>query len=380
MTRSTIRISLLGLALLGCVGQMACSARVSRAPLPPNNANAIAPYHPRAGREVPVIAVIGSNRGTELSDFLVPYGILARDPALEVQAVSVEEGVLATFTDLGEPGPRLRLETTISAFDKHFPAGADYVVVPAQASSPALLSWLKKQVALGATLVSVCNGALAVADTGLFAGRSATAHWSTEGERNTRFPTIHWTRDKRYMADGPWVSTTGVSAAVPATLALVEAIHGRAQASPLAANLGVAHWSPAHDTGAFSPKLPGNAWPLAKVIYINRWVHRRDAVRVPVSDGVDEISLALTIDAYSSTGRSRAYVAIDGNDTVRTLHGLTLLRDDPIIGSAYMTVVLPVEHPATALDQALDGIMRRYGRATANGVALVFEYPRHKQP
>jgi hypothetical protein len=31
--------------------------------------------------------------------------------------------------------------------------------------------------------------------------------------------------------------------------------------------------------------------------------------------------------------------------------------------------------PVMALDAALDGIMHRYGRSTAKGVALAFEYP-----
>lgn len=369
--------SLLAAAFLGMA---ACSTSPLHRPAPAPAITGIPPWHARALHLRPLIAIVANNQATELSDLLVPYGILSRDDAIEVNAVSMKDGTVATFTDMGAPGPLLRLPATIVGFDASHPEGADFVIVPAQASSPALLTWLRQQAAKGATLVSICNGGLIVAETGLFDGRAATAHWSTEEKREARYPAIHWTRDRRYIADGPWISTTGVSAAIPASLALIEAIHGRAQAQRIADDLGVRDWSPRHDTNAYMPHLMGSAWPLAKVSYTNRWFHHTDAFAVRANAGVDEVSLALTLDAYASTGRSRTFVDTSNAEPVMTRHGLIVLPDRPPSDHTLAVLTPASAQSADALDTALRGIMKRYGRSTARGVALVFEYPQHDDP
>ncbi|MDQ7995224.1 MAG: DJ-1/PfpI family protein [Luteibacter sp.] len=362
------------------LGIAACSTPPRHRPAPVQVTAGIPPWHGRALHRRPLIAIVANNQATELSDLLVPYGILSRDDAIELNALSMTGGAVATFTDMGAPGPLLRLPATTAAFDASHPEGADFVVVPAQASSPALLTWLQQQAAKGATLVSICNGGLIVAETGLFDGRAATAHWSTEEKRKARYPAIHWTRDRRYIADGPWISTTGVSAAIPASLALIEAMHGRAQAQRIADDLGVRDWSPRHDTHAYMPHLRGSAWPLAKVSYTNRWFHHPDTFAVRAESGVDEVSLALTLDAYASTGRSRTFVATGDAEPVTTRHGLVVLPDRPPLDPALAILTPAPAQPAGALDTALRGIMKRYGRSTAKGVALVFEYPQHEDP
>lgn len=341
----------------------------------------IAPYQARLDRSRPIIAVIGDNRGTELSDFMVPYGILSQADIADVVAVSTQSGPIATFTDLGHPAFRIAGQTTISDFDKTYPDGADYVIVPAQNDTPELLHWLVSQAGKGAVLVSICNGGMIVAETGIMNGRHATAHWSTEAHRIKQMGTVHWVKNARYVSDGNWVSSAGVSAAIPVSIALVEAIAGHARAAALAGRLGVTDWSAKHDSDAFHLHLGVNAVPLAKVIYTNHWLHADDAIGVPAQPEMDEVALALTVDAYSSTGRSRAFLVGPSDAPLRTRHGLEVLPDR-VVGASGMpnhTVMLPSAMPsAKTLVSALDGIAQRYGRATAYGVALVFEYPGFK--
>lgn len=342
-------------------------------------AAAIPPYRPRAGNARPVVAVVGENGGVEVSDFLVPFSILSRAGTMDVLAVTTETGSLSTFTDLGSAGFRIATNTTIAEFDARYPEGADYIIVPAQASTPRLIAWLGAQSRQGATLVTICNGALVAAQTGLFNGRRATAHWSTESRRAQKFPDIRWTPNRRYIADGNWISTAGVSAAIPASIALVEAISGRGKAQDVAMAIGVSEWSPHHDSDAFRPRRIGTAWPLAKVVYSNRWLHDRDEIEVLGVNGMDEATLALTVDAYSTTGRSQAYVVSDTGEPFVTRHGLVILPDRKRVAGSAIPLVSPAYNtPVTALDGALDGIVQRYGRATAKGVALAFEYPDHQ--
>jgi transcriptional regulator GlxA family with amidase domain len=85
---------------------------------------------------------------------------------------------------------------TIDAFDVAEPLGDDYVVVPAFTEEglkdPALLAWQRAQSGKGATVVSICDGALAVANAGLFDGHRATGHWATDERRRAEHPAARW--------------------------------------------------------------------------------------------------------------------------------------------------------------------------------------------
>lgn len=361
-----------------------CAAPSSKAARPTEVASSAATtqesvipsYRARPGRARAVIAVVGENTGVEVSDFLVPFAILSRAGTLDVTAVTLDAGPLSTFTDLGQPGFSIATDTTVAQFDAIHPEGADYIVVPAQAATPRLIAWLKRQSHQGATIVTICNGALVAAQMGTFDGRRATAHWSTGAARAKRYPAIRWTPNQRYTADGNWISTAGVSAAIPASIALVEATSGRERAQQVAKAVGAVGWSAQHDSDAFSPRLGTTAVPLAKVLYTNRWLHGRDQIDVMGEPGMDEGTLALTVDAYSTTGRSRAYLVSATGEPFVTRHGLRILPDrqrgtDSTAPSVFAGELTPV----MALDAALDGIMQRYGPATAKGVALAFEYP-----
>ncbi|USI73523.1 DJ-1/PfpI family protein [Sphingomonas morindae] len=363
--------------LVGC-GSLGAAPPSATSPVQQENAVAGPPtekidaYHARFGREHPVIAVIGVNSGTELTDYVIPYGVLRQAGVGEVLAVATRPGPMTM-----RPALRIQPQATIAEFDDRFPDGADYVVVPAvvDRTDPALLQWIKAQAAKGSTLVSICDGALVLAGGGLLNGHRATAHWATEGYRRKTYPQVRWVSDRRYVADGKLVSSAGISAAIPTSLALVEAIAGRERAAAVAAEMGAGEWSPIHDSQRFHPKLGRNLSAFATTQYLNGWFHHPQSVGIPVANRVDEVSLALTADAYTRSGRARAYAVSTSQAPVQSLHGLTLLPERFSVGALDRTVTVPGGKPAMALDGALSGIVRLYGRQTAFGVALDFEYP-----
>jgi putative intracellular protease/amidase len=369
-------------AFLAVIGFVIAPAIVSAAPDQVNSAgdSHIAPYHARFGRTRPVIAVVGENTGTELTDFVIPYGILAQSGAAEVITVATRPGMIKM-----RPALQIQPDTTIEEFDARFPDGADFVIVPAvvKSSDPVLLSWVAAQGAKGGTMVSICDGALVVAGSGLMNGHRATAHWATLGHRRDKFPQVQWVENLRYVADdGRIVSTVGVSAAIPASLALVEAIAGHEAALALAKDVGIAEWGTQHDSKAFRPRLGRNLSAFVKVTFTNGWFHANRSFGVPVQPGVDEIALALTADAYSRTGRSSAYSLADSSAPLRTRHGLTLVPDRVVGDPAPAGRILPAfdDTPSALwLDKALAGISALYGKTTAYGVAINFEYPGFKK-
>jgi hypothetical protein len=80
----------------------------------------------------------------------------------------------------------------------------------------------------------------------------------------------------------------------------VEAIAGRLKAEQLARSLEVTNWDARHRSSAFQL-----TWEHQKTFLRNSlsfWRH--ETIGVPVSEGVDEIVLALTADAYSRAALS----------------------------------------------------------------------------
>jgi hypothetical protein len=208
-------------------------------------------------------------------------------------------------------------------------------------------------------------------------GRRATAHWASEKNRRRLFPAVKWIDDIRYVADDKIISTAGISAALPTSIALVEAIAGRERAASLAGELGVSDWSAAHNTAPFRPRFGVNLRALIAVTYTNGWFCSTEMIGLPIADGVDEIALAITADGYSRTGRSMLHALSASSAPVRSRGGLLIVpdvrtetlridRELPALGS------LP---SAEAFVKSIDGIQRLYGRNTAYGVALNFEYP-----
>jgi transcriptional regulator GlxA family with amidase domain len=184
------------------------------------------------------------------------------------------------------------------------------------------------------------------------------------------------------VADRNWVSSAGVSASIPVSIALVEAIAGTQHAGRLARDLAIDDWSARHDSDAFQPRLGSNLIALATTVYLNGWLHKRERIGVPVAASVDEVALALTVDAYSSTRRSQAFLVADSKAPLRTQHGLLVIPESTSDEVNRFERVLPPigDTPsASALDKALTGIGRLYGRGTAFGVALLLEYPGFRQ-
>lgn len=356
----------------GCAAQPAPSGQDVEAPARPvHQTSAIPAYQAAHGRERPVVAVVAHHKGAEVTDFVVPHGILATSGVAEVVAVSTAEGAIEMF-----PALTIEPDATTKQFDRDYPAGADYVIVPAvhHPSDPDLTKWIRDQSAAGATIVGVCDGVLVLAKAGLLDGRRATGHWFSVGGLERDHPDTEWVRDRRYVADGNVITTTGVAASVPVSLALVEAIGGSRRAAEVARSWGVDDWGPAHDSDAYGLAAGHVVTWLGNTIAF--W--RNDTYEVPIADGVDEVTLSLFADAWSRTYRSRMKTVASGDGPIRTRGGLRILPDRVADGLAETDRVpdglAPLE-PLSTLDGTLDAIAGAYGRRTAAFVALQLEYP-----
>lgn len=320
----------------------------------------------KAGRAHPLIAIAADNAGTETTDLIIPYGVFKGAEVGDVVIASTGAGVVNLM-----PALKIKPDLTMSEFDAANPQGADIVIVPAMHDdrNETVINWVRRQQGKGATIVSICEGAWLAARAGVFDGRAATTHWYAFDKIARMFPRSRWVHDQRYVFDRNAMSTTGITASIPASLALVEAIAGRRQAQAAAARLGVEDWNAAYDSAPFR-LTAGRRWVFSRNV-LAFWGH--ETIRMSVADGFDEIALALTADAWSRTYRSQAIVA-QKQALIRSRHGLMLVPDGPQ-DTGFADVEIPQEASVKALDHALEEIAVRYGGSTADIVALQLEYP-----
>ncbi|OCZ77895.1 transcriptional regulator [Achromobacter xylosoxidans] len=325
----------------------------------------------------PVVAVIAHNANTELADFVVPYAVLKRAGGADVWALGLEPGPVRFF-----PALRARPDADIAAFDQRYPDGADYVIVPAvhDDDDPRLLAWVAGQARKGAVVIGICDGVWVLARAGLLEGREAVSHWYSRGALADGFPGVRWRQDRRYVADGNVVTTTGVSASIPVSLALVQALAGPSRAQSLARELGEGDWGGLHPGEGF--RLGPRHLYTAAANAVAFWRHETLVARL--APGADDLYLALAADAFARSYRTSIVGRTGDAGPVTLASGLVYLPDDGAdAGEASLPWLAekPVAEgePRAALARMLDLLQDRYGQATADFVALQLEYPRPKR-
>lgn len=304
----------------------------------------------------PLIVILADQRGTETTDLIAPYAVLAESGAVDVRilARSLEPVRLM-------PGRAwIRPQATYGALAQT----PDVVVVPFMmpADDPDREAWLREQARRGARIVSICAGAETLAHAGLLDGREATTHWYELKRLAKRYPNVHWRRDRRWIVDGPVTTTAGVTASIPASLALLRDLAGEPVMRATAARLNLAPPSQAHDGAAF--RIGRDAALAGLSSWANAW--RGEKIAVRIADGFDELAFATALDAWSRTNRSEAYPS----QSAVSRHGLAVIAP-PRPARAQRVIEARNGDPAAALQD----IAAAYGEATARYVALTLEHP-----
>ncbi|MCP4619152.1 MAG: transcriptional regulator [Bradyrhizobium sp.] len=321
-------------------------------------------------RQRPLVAIVGINESSETTDYLMPYGILKHADIADVMTLATQPGPMTLF-----PVLKVEPDATTAAFDARHPDGADYVIVPAMSrdDDPAVVQWISSQAAKGAIVIGICAGVKVVASTGLLDGKRATTHWYSLKEIAREHPTIRYVRDRRIVVDHGVATTTGISASMPMSLTLIEAIAGRDKAAAVARDIGLDTWDARHNSAAFTFSRPFALAAIGNTLAF--WKHEQFGIAL--APDIDEVSLALVADAWSRTYRSKAVTFAADGGALQTRHGLRILPEQ-VATNWPAGRLLPAigGRPAQALDEALNGIEARYGERTADFVAIQLEYSR----
>lgn len=222
----------------------------------------------------------------------------------------------------------------------------------------------------------MCAGAKVVAAAGLLEGRRATTHWYYVRDLLKLSPSTRYVADRRIVADGNVVTTTGITASMPMALTLIEAIAGRPKAETIARGLGLPGWDMRHASAAFRFTRPFATTVLLNSLSV--WKHENLGIRLVRN--MDEISLGLIADAWSRTYLSNAFTYADELAPVVTANGIRIVPDRRAAQIAIDRRVstFPDRRPVDALAGALDAITIRYGERTTDVVTMQLEYPRNR--
>ena len=120
----------------------------------------------------------------------------------------------------------------------------DIVVIPGGASSkleePAMLTWLLQPTEVTLT---VCTGVVPIAKAGVLDGKDITTYYGAIEHLQQMAPKVRVQHGRRFIDNGRFITTAGVSAGIDGALHLVARLYGRRVADQTARYMEY-HWTP----------------------------------------------------------------------------------------------------------------------------------------
>jgi putative intracellular protease/amidase len=131
----------------------------------------------------------------------------------------------------------------------------DVVLVPGgvgtrqEGANEVLLEWLRQRSAAAQFVTSVCTGSALLARAGLLEGRRATSNKAVFRWVSSIGTNVTWVPEARWVEDGRFFTSSGVSAGIDMTLAVIAKLEGREAADQIAQRMEYA-W---HDDASWDP-------------------------------------------------------------------------------------------------------------------------------
>jgi transcriptional regulator GlxA family with amidase domain len=239
----------------------------------------------------------------EIASAYVPRAYELRLTATEAGQVSSSSGVALQAEKLGR----------VAGIDTLIVVGGDGM--RGALMDARLSSFLRRAAPRVRRMVSVCSGALLLAQAGLLDGKRATTHWSRVPEMKRLFPHVHVDPDRIWVQDGRFWTSAGISAGIDLALALIGDDLGSKVARDVAAQLVVYAQRPGGQTQ--HSRLLELAGSRGRFAELNVWV--REHLQRPL--GVEVLAKQANM---SPRTFARAYAAETGLTPARAVERLRL--------------------------------------------------------
>jgi putative intracellular protease/amidase len=174
--------------------------------------------------------------GVQIIDFTGPFEVLGQ-AGYQVITVSANPSVKTNM------GMKVNPDFTFT----NCPEAGIFIIPGGDISntrrSPEIIQWIKQYSEKSDLVMSVCNGALILAETGLLNGLTATTYHNAIPELEKSFPNTKVVSDQRFVDNGKFITTAGLSSGIDGALHIVEKLKGKPKAQTVALNLEY-DWKP----------------------------------------------------------------------------------------------------------------------------------------
>ena len=133
-----------------------------------------------------------------------------------------------------------------------------------------ITEWILKRVNVTRRIGAVCTGIYGIAPTGLLDGREVTTHWRSAGDLGRRFPRLKIDHRKSLVRDGPYYTTTGLSAGINLSLAMIQEDYGPCVARSVEHELALRLTK--EDLEEFPSESPFDNHPIDRFSDLVAWV------------------------------------------------------------------------------------------------------------
>lgn len=154
-----------------------------------------------------------------------------------------------------------------------------------------LVDWLRRRARSAERVVSVCSGALLLAEAGLLDGRRATTHWALCDHLARTYPAVDVDPEPIFVRDGDIATSAGVTAGIDLALALVEEDHGRDTALAVARHLVVFLRRPGNQA-QFSAQLAAQMARREPLRELQQWIAAHPDEDLSVESLAERVSLS----------------------------------------------------------------------------------------
>jgi AraC family transcriptional regulator, transcriptional activator FtrA len=285
----------------------------------------------------PTVAIIASNQGTEISDFLAPYEVFATSGAFNVYAVAPER----KFTPFMWGGLDILPHYSFAELEQLLGTDLDVIVIPyiADPENPTIVQWIRDHAGPDTLLVSICGGAQVLAATGLLDGKQATTHQTFFATLEKKYPQVQLVRNVRYTDNGNTITSSGITGGIDASLYALQKRLGKQAALDVAHKLSYPH-TRFLDAPRFQVPSPG-AGGIVK--WLNAGFHwQKQEIGAFLFAGIGEIDLTAVLDTYGSTFTARASTFAPVREVIRSRNGLYLVpRADFTNAGDFDRIVVP---------------------------------------
>ncbi|HSP97760.1 MAG TPA: DJ-1/PfpI family protein [Candidatus Dormibacteraeota bacterium] len=144
-------------------------------------------------------------------------------------------GAIDVVTVAAQAGPVASAQGVHAVADHGFADAPrlDLLLIPggigtrAEVDNPVLLDFLRARVPTAELTMTVCTGTSLLARTGLLDGRRATSNKASFQWVADQGPRVEWVRAARWVEDGPFFTSSGVSAGMDMALAVIAKLAGQ---------------------------------------------------------------------------------------------------------------------------------------------------------